>query len=185
MTETPDYGDHATTDVDPGSNELVKLASLADDQQRAEAEVARLEAELKKAKENLTRISEGLLPELMDELGMEHFKTTSGIEIAIEEKIHASIPKARNAEAIAWLDDNEHSGSVKRQFVIRFNRDEQAWANRFAADLRKRKKKVDAEMNHSIHPSTLRALMKELLERGDDVPLELFGIHRRRVSKIK
>ena len=182
MTEaTPDYSDFQEG---PGEGQLAELSKLADQQADAEREVARLEAELAKAKDRHRSISEQELPAMMDELGMEEFKTTSGIKIKVAEIIRASIPKARAEEAFTWLDENGHASIIKRLFAVSFGRHEEKWARKFAADLRRRKRELIVADIKKVESSTLRAFVKAQLEEGVDLPMELFGVFRQRVSKI-
>ena len=179
---TPDYSDFQES---PEEGQLAELSKLADQQADAEREVARLGTELAKATDVLRSISEQELPTLMDKLGMEKFKTTSGLEIDIKETIRASIPKARAEEAYNWLDENGHAAIIKRMFAVSFGRDEEKWARKFAADLRRRKRELAVADIKKVESSTLRAFVKGQLEDGIDLPMELFGVFRQRVAKIK
>lgn len=179
---TPDYSDFQEG---PGEGQLAELSKLADQQADADREVKRLEADLAKAKDKLRSISEQELPTLMDALGMEKFKTTSGLEIDIREVIRASIPKARADEAYKWLDENGHASIIKRMFAVSFGRDEEKWARKFAADLRRRKRDLAVDDIKKVESATLRAFVKGQLEAGVDIPMELFGVFRQRIAKIK
>ena len=178
---TPDYSDFQKA---PAEGQLAKLSTLADQQAGAAVEVAALEAQLATAKDKLRGISERELPELMDTLGMEEFKTSSGLKISIKEIIRASIPKARKDEAFTWLDEHGHASIVKRSFAVSFGRDEEKWARKFATDLRRRKRELSVEDIKKVESATLRAFVTNQLEDGADIPLELFGVFRQRVAKI-
>lgn len=178
---TPDYSDFQEQ---PGEGQLAELSKLADQQAEAEAEVKRLEADLVKAKERHRTISEQELPALMDQLGMEEFKTRSGFTIKVNEIIRASIPKARAEEAFEWLDEHGHASIVKRSFTVSFGRDEERWARKFATDLRRRKRELNVADGKKVESSTLRAFVKNQLEEGVDIPMELFGVYRQRIAKI-
>lgn len=176
-----DYSDHKDG---PGDNLLAQLSGLALDQKRAEAEVARLEEALRKAKETLKDISEHRMPALMDEAEMSEFKTKDGIKIKIKETIRASIKDENAAKAFAWLEEHEHGNLIKREFKIEFGKDEESWAKRFQSDLAKRKKPLKHTLKRSVHPQTLSAFITEQLREGVDVPLATFGAFRQRASEI-
>tara|TARA_Y100000310_G_scaffold160698_2_gene160480 strand:+ start:3547 stop:4116 length:570 start_codon:yes stop_codon:yes gene_type:complete len=187
MSDTPDFSEFQD-DASPavaGSNELAMLSQLADDQRQAELELAMAEEATAAAKETLAAIAEHRLPELMEQLGMASFTTQSGLSITISEKLRATLPKVRNEQGVEWLEENGHGGSVKRTFVIRFNKGDEAWARKFQRDLNQRKKPVDSVIEQKVEPSTLRALLRRDLEAGVDVPDDIFSIHRQKVSSVK
>ncbi len=171
----------------PGDNMLAAIVGLARDQKAAELEVARLETDLKKAKERLVDISEHQLPDLMDKAELGDFTTKEGITIEIDERIRASIAKQdlkRQAAAFNWLESNGHEGLIKRQFVIEFNRDDERWANKFERDLRQRKKPLNVKRKKEVHSSTLVSFVKEQLGQGVQIPLKTFGVMRQRFAKV-
>lgn len=171
------YADSTAT----SENALAELSRLADEQAQAAAQVADLEAQLDKARDRFRDISERIIPEKMDELGMEEFKTRTGLKIKIKEAIRASIPKARQGEAFRWLRDNGYAGLIKRNVAIKFGKGEDETAEELAKQL---SEKFEVEDNTSVHPSTLKAFVNEQLSNGVEIPMELFGVHRQRVSVI-
>ena len=177
----PDYSEFQDA---PGAGELAELARLADAQAVAERDVADLAASLAKAKDRVRDISEQRLPTLMDQLGMEEFRTTNGVTIKIKENLRASIAKERADEAHNWLDEHGHASLVKRMFAVSFGRSEEKWAKKFARDLAQRRRELQVVDVKKVEPSTLKAFVKAQLEEGVDLPLELFGVFRQRVAKI-
>ena len=165
------------------SGDLSQLHTLAEQQALAEAEVARIEAELNGAKERLKNIAEVALPQAMDELGLTEFKTTSGLIIVIAETIRASIPKARQGEAFDWLREHGHAGLIKRQLSLSFGKGEDELADKALELLLAQH--YDPEVKTEVHTQTLGAFVREKLEAGEDLPLELFGVFRQRASKIE
>ena len=182
MTQEYDYSEFQSK---VGDNLLARLSGLALDQKKAEAEVARLEEELKKAQANLRDIAEHQIPSLMEEVGMKEFITEEGVKIKVVEKIRGSIPEANAEKAFAWLEKMEYDNIVKREFKITFGKEEEDWARKFESDLKKRKKKLNFVVKRGIHPSTLASFVSELLKEGVDIPLDLFGVYRQRLSKIE
>lgn len=182
---TEDLGYDQYTDPQENKDAMAQLSLLAQGQIEAEKEVLKAENELKKAKGALRDIAEKQIPELMATLGMKSFTLESGQRIEVMEKLRCSIAGDRNIPAIAWLDDNDHGDLVKRNFVIEFNRDEQAWANKFVADLKRRKKQLRVAQKNTVHPGTLASFLTERLTDGDDIPMELFGAYWQKSSKVK
>lgn len=178
----PDYSAYK---AGPGDNLLAQITAEALNQKEAEAEVARLEEELKAAQNRLKHIAEKVLPELMDKAEMTVCETADGIKVKIKEKIRGSIPKGQERPAFDWLEKHGHDKLIKRKVTIEFGREDQAWARKFAADCAKRKKPLNAKTEETIHPSTLSSFITERLNAGDDVPLATFGVFRQRTTEIE
>ena len=101
---------------------MQRLTRLVHIQKEREAEAEQKEAELGRAKALLKDVCEVELPELMRSLGMNSLETEDGIRVALLEKIRASIPRAKQDEAFAWLDEHGNSHLIKRQFIIDFGK---------------------------------------------------------------
>lgn len=171
-------------DVKIGDNVLAQLTGLVQDLAHSEARAAKLEEELKQAQEKSRHLKENLLPELLEQVGMTSFETPDFV-VGLKDEIFGSIPKAQEDTAFKWLEEHGHENLIKRQFVIDFGKDEEAWAKKFQADLAKRKKKVNSKTKRTVHPQTLRAFIREQMETGTAIPLDVFGVHRRKVASIK
>jgi len=184
MTETHDYSEfHEAPKA--GDNAMARLSGLARDQKAAEAKVAKIQQQLQEAQEELDRIAQKELPELMQELRLKDFTTEDGVTIQVKESIHASIPKSRADESFQWLEDHNNAGMIKRTVTVAFPRDEEKWAKKFLADMAKRKRPLDVKVERRVEPATLKAWVTRQLEAGVDLPQELFGIHRRKITQVE
>ena len=183
MSETHDYSAYKEKPV-VGDNMLATLAGLANDQLQVEARIARLESELDEAKVELRQISENQIPELMETAGIEDFTTRDGVKINITEKIMGSIPKATQPQAFLWLEENGQERLIKRQFVIDFGKDDEKWASKFERDLAQRKRPLNSKCKRAVNPQTLQAFVREQLAKGVAIPMDTFGVFRRRASKV-
>lgn len=185
MTDEYDYSELKRESVGNKDNILAQLTAAAMDQLAAEKAVAQAEEALALAKATLKRVSEFTIPELMDAAETSEHTTKDGLKIKISETIRGSIPKENPEPAFKWLADNKHDDLIKREFNIRFGKGDEAWAKKFEADLKKRKKPVAVEVKRTVHPSTLASFVKGQLEAGVDFPLDTFGVFRQRVSKVE
>lgn len=177
-----DYGaDALTTKV--GDNMMKSLINCADLQEKHETEIARLEELLTKEKDKLKQLSEITIPQLLDGVNGT-FKLDDGRVLDVNEKIRASIAGEKAGPAVAWLDSHGHGNIVKREFVIQFNRDDEVWAKKFEADLKKRKKPLNVKRKHTVHPQTLEAFVREQTGLGEDLPKDTFGIYRQKITTV-
>lgn len=182
-TETHDYGEFKEA-PEVGGNLMSALTGLADEQQAAEEEVLRLETLLDEAKKNLKRISEFEIPNLLD--GLEgKIALPDGRTVTVAEKIRASLDSDKKPLAMRWLDDNGHGGLIKRKFTIEFNRDQEEWAKKFEEQLAQSETPLNVKKEHMVHWQTLDAFVREQLETGAEIPLDLIGVFRQRNTKIK
>jgi len=176
QTSAAQYYQPSTSD-----STLAQLSKLAEEQAGVQAKVAYLEAQLAAARDELKDLAERQVPELMDEVGISEFKTSSGLKIKIAETIRASISKVNAARAFAWLKEHGHAALIKSEVSVAFGKGCESDAEALAKQL---SQNFEVEMNTSVHPQTLAAWVRERLGEGEEVPLDLFGVHRQRVSKI-
>lgn len=186
LKPTHDYGeyeDEPATEV--GDNILARLGGLARDQVHAEARVERLTEEMKQAKEALRHISEHQIPTLMEEAGQAEDITVDGVRIRLKTAIRGSIPKATENTAFAWLEKHGHERLIKRQFTIDFGKEEDKWADKFERDCSRRKKQLTMKRKKTVAPQTLQAFVRTQLEEGVAIPMDVFGVHRQRFTKVE
>ena len=181
MTEKPTFEDligtenvqEWTNDVTDG--ELSIVSTLANKQLKLATEVAELEAGLKAKKEELRLTSEQELPDAMQQAGLTQIKLSSGENISINEFYNAHISKANQEKAYGWLVANGHEGLIKNEVLLKFGREETGVVDETVSALQSRG--LSPEVRQSVHPSTLKAFVKEQFTTGNDIPTEPFGIY--------
>ncbi|MAK50646.1 hypothetical protein [Marinobacter sp.] len=166
----PDSWDSEVTD-----NELATVSSLAQKQLDLANEVSGLEDMLKAKKEELRLTQEQELPDAMSAAGLTQITLSTGEKISINEFYSAHISKANQQQAYQWLLDNGHEGIIKNEVSLKFGRGESAIVDETVLALKSRG--LSPEVKQSIHPSTLKAFVKEQLTTGNDIPTEPFGVY--------
>lgn len=162
------------------------IAKLAERQLALANEVAELEEALKEKKKELQRVEEHDLPEAMDRVGMAEFKLTDGTKISVSTFYNASIPEDRKPEAFSWLDKHGHGALIKAEVKAKFSRGEIEVAREFLDYARRFNGLTDGvALDQSVHWQTLRAFVKEQVEQGAGLPLDLFGVFIGRKAKVK
>jgi flagellar hook-length control protein FliK len=162
-----------TNDVTDG--ELSVVSGLANKQLELALQVSELEANLKAKKEELRLTSEQELPDAMQAAGLTQITLSTGEKISINEFYKAHISKANQEKAYEWLVSNGHEGLIKNEVLLKFGREETEVVNQTVSALQSRG--LSPEVRQSIHPSTLRAFIKEQFTSGNDIPTEPFGIY--------
>lgn len=167
----------------PAEEAMAALRALVDAAVEKELQIAQTAELLKKQQEEYRELTWQDIPALLDEMGLEEIKTPDGLKIVVKEKIDAGIAAAKKAQAFSWLEANGHAALIKRKVSVSFSREQEEQARELVDELGNRFK--DVEQDAKVHPATLKAWVKEMLAEGRDVPLDLFGVHRRRIAEIK
>jgi hypothetical protein len=159
------------------------IAGLARRAKMLEKEIADLEATLSERSEQYRKLTEMTIPEAMAESGMKKFVMEDGSMIDIKPYYGASIPKARQAEAYQWLRDHNFDDIIKNTVSVRFGRGEDELCVRLLNLLGTQG--YPAEQAQKIEPQTLKAWVKERVEKGEPVDTELFGVFIGQKAVIK
>ena len=158
-------------------SDLQRAVQLAELLLKLRQNVERLETELEAAKKDMRRVEQEDLPDLMQELGLETFKLTTGELIEVKPEVDCGISEERRARAHAWLTENGFGGLIKTEVVAKFGREEREAAVACA-------QQIGGEMIERVHPSTLKSFVKEQMAAGNPVPFDLFGVHPYNKVKI-
>tara|TARA_R110000850_G_scaffold226388_2_gene351647 strand:- start:373 stop:951 length:579 start_codon:yes stop_codon:yes gene_type:complete len=177
-----------TTDVQQWTNdatdgELSIVSKLANKQLKLATEVVELEAGLKAKKEELRLTAENELPDAMQSAGLTQITLTTGEKISFNEFYNAHISRANQEKAYEWLVSNGHEGLIKNEVLLKFGREEIEVVNQTVSALQARG--LSPEVRQSVHPSTLKAFVREQFTSGIDIPTEPFGIYIGTKATIK
>lgn len=160
------------------NEQLQEISALAFRMKTAQEKITDLEEQLKEANEDLTRLQEIDLPEAMNTAGMKSFQLLDGSSVALKTDLYASFPKKpeQHAAAVQWLVDNCLDDVLKNDVVVSFGRGQNSAAAALLNDLRGRG--LNYEQKETVHPQTLKALLKEQMALGKiDVPLDTFNAY--------
>lgn len=150
----------------PQGNEALRVViALANKLVELRDDIEARQAELKKKEEEAENIANRLIPDLLEALGLSELTLTDGRKIKLGTVYYASVPKARMAAVHAWLLERNMAGIVKEKVIV-----DPDYKERLVAAT------VPFEVDASIHPSTLRAFVKERIEANEPLPQELFGV---------
>ena len=108
-------------------------------------------------------------------MNLQKFTLTDGSEIAIKPVYSASIPKDRRDEAYDWLRENGFGDLVKNNVTVTFGRGEDEKAVEFQGLVRSNG--FEPVQLEKVEPMTLKGWLRERVEAGDAVPLDLFGAY--------
>ncbi len=176
----------AAAEPPPPEDMLKKIQFFGDKQKQLTKQIADLENQTTIAKEKLRRVQEQDLPEAMDAVGMTKFSMEDGTEIKVKPFYAASIPEERKEEAFDWMKENNFDGMIKADVKVTFGKGEFEIAQAFVEFIRGfNQKAIDPEYKESVHWQTLRAFVKEQIEGGKPLPLDMFGVFVGRKAELK
>tara|TARA_R100000654_G_C2685869_1_gene127883 strand:+ start:851 stop:1429 length:579 start_codon:yes stop_codon:yes gene_type:complete len=162
---------------------LQTVAEIARKIRDEEEYISSLEADLKKAKKGLLKLTDEDLPTMLAEIGLSSMKLDDGSEVTVKQTYGASILVDNRPAAYEWLREKGYDDIIKNTVACQFGRGEDDKASSFKALAEK--EGHYAEQKTEIHPQTLRAFVKERVENGDDFPMELFGAYVGQRAVIK
>ena len=158
------------------SDEVIKLQQL-------EKNIKAKEQDLKSLKETATKISGEVIPTLMNEMSLSSLKLADGSSVEVKKIYGASIPIAKREAAFNWLRNNDLGDIIKNEITVSFGRNEDNKAADYAALAQERGFQPTQKLK--VEPMTLKALVRERIEAGKEMPTEIFNIFVGNKTTIK
>lgn len=158
------------------------LSDLVKTLRRIEEQIADGEEHIKTLKSEKHRLSTELIPSLMAEMGTERIDVY-GMTVTIKPIIHASIPEDRRDEAFGWLRSSGHEDIIKNDVTLSFGKGSDNVVKSLIADLEKQG--YDPQHKVHVHPMTLKAFVREQLEKGAPINLDMFGAYVLNTAEIR
>jgi len=130
-------------------------------------------------------VRDRIWPDLANAMGMHSFPFSDGVTIDIKQEIYSSVKKdaAVQSQAFDWLEKNGLGGIIKRTVIVELDKGDDARTRQVLALLRPLG--VHVTVKESVHPQTLAATIRGLLEEGKDVPFDLLGVGVRSRAHVK
>ena len=163
------------TDIEQLSGYCLELQALEDD-------IASKEEELRKVKEKADKIASEIIPNMLAEQGLSSLKLADGSSIEVVKTYSCTVNKENKESAYQWLRENELGDLIKNQVAVSFGKGEDNKAQELL-DLAV-SKGYEPSQDQKIEPSTLRALYRERVEAGLDMPSDSFHLFVKDKTKI-
>jgi len=164
-------------------DQIAGVAALAKRAKNLEKELEDLERVFKERIDQHRKLMEESIPEALASLGMKSFRMEDGSSIEVKPFYSASISEARRAEAYQWLREHGFDDIIKNTVSVRFGRGEDVLCERLLNLLGQ--EGYPADQAEKIEPMTLKAWVREQVERGNEFPSELFGVYIGQKATIK
>ena len=162
------------------------IQSLADQVERLntfQKEIETQEEALKQKKKDFEHLSAEVIPTMMAEMGLSHLKLMDGSSVDVKPNYSASITIANKDAAFQWLRDNNLGDIIKNEISVSFGRNEDNKAADYASLASERGYQPTQKLK--VEPMTLKALVRERIEAGKELPTELFNVFVGNKTTIK
>ena len=162
------------------------IQSLADQVERLELcndRIADIEADLKMMKNKRDHISGEVIPTMMTEMGFSELTLKDNTKLKVSTSYKAHISEANKEMAFNWLRENGLGDIIKNEISVSFGRNEDNKAADYAELAKSSGFQPTQKMK--VEPMTLKALVRERIEAGKEMPTEIFGIFSENKTTIK
>ena len=162
------------------------IQSLADQVEKLESLNKRLELQeenMKSTKAEIQKVSGDIIPTMMSEMGLSELKLQDGSHLKVATSYRATISEANKEAAFNWLRNNGLGDIIKNEISVSFGRNEDNKAASYAELAKGQGFQPTQKMK--VEPMTLKALVRERIEAGKDMPTELFNIFVGNKTTIK
>ena len=162
------------------------IGSLADQVERLELcddRIADIENDLKMMKKKRDHISGEVIPTMMSEMGLAELKLHDGSHLKVSTSYRATITEANKEAAFNWLRNNGLGDIIKNEILVSFGRNEDNKAAEYAELAKGQGFQPTQKMK--VEPMTLKALVRERIEAGKEMPTEIFGVFSENKTTIK
>jgi hypothetical protein len=166
---TIDFEKDQTEVLDKTTN-INKLADKIKELQAHQKQLEVQEDAIKQKKKDIEHLSGEIIPTMLSEMGLSFLKLQDGSSVEVKTNYSATITQANKEAAFNWLRENGLGDIIKK-----------------AADYANLAKGQGFQPTQKlkVEPMTLKALVRERMEAGKEMPTELFNIYVGNKTTIK
>ena len=172
-----------STLINVDTDKVKSISELCNRLLDLQEQARRIEDNLKSKNDEIRVLSEQEIPNLMQEAGVSEFKLADGSSVSIKPFYAAKIPVSKTDEAFQWLTGNGYGDLIKNTVSLNFGKSEDNLANSLVEDLKSKGHNVSQKKK--VEPQTLKAFVKEAIQNGQNVPMDLFGVYISNKTTIK
>jgi len=162
--------------------DIQTLASYCKELQSYESEIAKLEELVKHKKQQADKIGSEIIPNMLAEQGLSSLKLADGSSIDVKKTYSCTIKKDEMESAYNWLRNNGLGDLIKNEVAVQFGKGEDNKAEKFLSLAVQ--ESYEPTQKQTVEPMTLKALYRERIEAGLDMPSQFFNIFVKDQTKI-
>ena len=157
----------STTNIKTLSDQVLKLRAMED-------QLKIMEEALKTRKKEIDRISGEVIPTMLSEMGLSQLKLADGSSVDVKPFYSATITVQNRDKAFNWLRINGLGDIIKNEISVSFGRNEDNKAAEYANLAKGQGYQPTQKLK--VEPMTLKALVRERIEAGKDMPTDIFKL---------
>ena len=150
--------------------------------QNYEDQLINMEKDMKKIKEQADKIGSEIIPNLLAEQGLASLKLADGSSVDIKKSYNCTIKKDQLESAFKWLRNNGLGDLIKNEVAVQFGKGEDNKAEQLLGLAVQ--EGYEPSQKQKVEPMTLKALFRERIEAGLDMPSEFFHTFVKDQTKI-
>jgi len=139
-----------------------------------EDEIKQDEEKLKNKQQQSVRISGEIIPTLLTEMGLSSIKLADGSAVDVKPYYGASISNNNREAAYNWLRSNNLGDIIKNDITVSFGMNEDNKAAKYANLAQSQG--FEPTQKLKVEPMTLKALVRERIENGKEMPMDIFNV---------
>ena len=156
-----------TENIKSLADQVKKLRDL-EDQLKVDEEL------LKDKKRDIEKISGETIPTLLSEMGLSSLKLADGSAVEVKPYYAANISIKNREAAYNWLRENGLGDIIKNNVTVSFGRNEDNKAAEYANLAKSQGYQPTQKLK--VEPMTLKALVRERIEKGIEMPMDIFNV---------
>ena len=162
--------------------DIQQLSSYCLELQALEDEISTKEEETKKLKEKADKIASEIIPNMLAEQGLSSLKLADGSGVEVRKTYSCTVKKDNLESAYQWLRNNGLGDIIKNEVFVQFGKGEDNKAEQLL-NLAVQKG-FEPQQKSKVEPMTLKALFRERIEAGLDMPSDSFHLFIKDQTKI-
>jgi hypothetical protein len=174
MSELIQQMEKDQTEVLDRTENIKSLAGQVKKLRDLEDQVKIEEQDLKDKKKEMEKISGEVIPTLLSEMGLSSLKLADGSAVDVKPYYAANISVANREAAYGWLRSNGLGDIIKNDITVSFGRNEDNKAAEYANLAKGQGYQPTQKLK--VEPMTLKALVRERIENGKDMPMDIFNV---------
>ena len=168
---------------------LEQVVALGQQLLELQRQTESLEHQLATSKEALRELAEERLPAALHRLGLKGLPLSTGETINVEDLISVTITEEQREAAHAWLRANNLGDLIKNEVVVTFGKGEDAQAQHLLSLVQNMRDSRlltagSVQQVERVHPSTLKAFVKQQVKEGEPLPAALFKLYVGQVARV-
>ena len=162
--------------------DIQTLASYCQELAEIENGISYLEEQLKAHKEKADKISSEIIPNMLAEQGLSSLKLADGSAVEVRKSYSCTIKKDGTDAAYQWLRENGLEDIIKNEVFVTFGKGEDNKAEQLLGLAEQ--EGFEPQQKSKVEPMTLKALYRERIEAGLDMPSDSFNLFVKDQTKI-